>query len=119
MNWEPGGSGIKITLSSTNHRLIRSVGLGQTQLQRGRSVRISEREDGSWKAEEESDEDGVIIYLAIKYHQHDNSLVKYGLGLLTTEGYGGRGFITLGEVDFGATFNINFSCKKQLTYIVN
>ena len=46
---------------------IRSVGLGQTRLQSCKSVRISETSDGNWRAEEEFEEDGLIIYLTIKY----------------------------------------------------
>ena len=67
-------------LTQKSKDLIRSVGLGQTSLQRCRSVRISETGDGRWKAEEDCKEDGVIIYLAINFHQQDPPLVKYGLG---------------------------------------
>ena len=53
-------------------------------------MRISETSDGSWRAEEEYDDDGVIIYLTIKYHQDHDPVVNtlYDLGLLTTESYG-------------------------------
>ena len=80
--------------SSEINDQIRSVGLGQTRLERCKSVVISERSDGSWRAEEEGQEDGVIIYLAIKYHP----VVKYALGLLTTQGYGEGFFITWGKL---------------------
>ena len=62
---------------------IRSVGLGQTRLQSCKSVRISETSDGNWRAEEEFEEDGLIIYLTIKYHQHYHPRVKYSPGLLS------------------------------------
>ena len=81
---------MKFTLEINDQ--TRSVGLGQTRLERCKSVVISERSDGSWRAEEKGQEDGVIIYLAIKYHP----VVKYALGLLTTQGYG-EGFLLPGE----------------------
>ena len=64
--------------------------MGKTRLQRCKSVRISETSDGSWRAEEEYDDDGVIIYLTIKYHQDHDPVVNtlYDLGPLTTESYG-------------------------------
>ena len=83
-------------------------------------MRISETTDGSWKAEQECEEDGVIIYLAIKYHP----LVNYVLGLLTTQDYMGKVFLLPGEKwscqQRGATYNINFSwtTTQELTYIV-
>ena len=53
-------------------------------------MRISETSDGSWRAEEEYDDDGVIIYLTIKYHQDKDPVVTTlcDLGPLTTEVWG-------------------------------
>ena len=47
---------------------IRSAEVGQSPLRRTKSVTISETCEGVWKAEEASCEEGVIVYVAIKYH---------------------------------------------------
>ena len=47
---------------------IRSAEVGQSPLRKTKSVTISETCEGVWKAEEDSCEEGVIVYVAIKYH---------------------------------------------------
>ena len=66
---------------------IRSVTVGHSPLHRSRSVTIFETDEGQWKCQERFEEEGIIVYVAIKYktdrEQNQDEEVKY-LFLLTT-----------------------------------
>ena len=55
---------------------IKSASVGQSPLRRTKSVVISHTADGQWEVEEDVGEDGLIVYVAIKYHQL-SSVVRY------------------------------------------
>ena len=46
---------------------IGSVTVGHSPLRRSKSVTISETDDGQWKCQEKFEEEGIIVYIAIKY----------------------------------------------------
>ena len=45
--------------------------MGETPLQSRRSVSISESREGEWRAEEHCEEEGLLVYVALKYHSLD------------------------------------------------
>ena len=61
--------------STVGESRIESAAVGQSPLRRTRSVTISETRDGEWRAEEDSSqEEGVIVYVVIKYHRENSEV---------------------------------------------
>ena len=62
-------------LNTVGESRIQSAAVGQSPLRRTRSVTISETRDGEWRAEEDSSqEEGVIVYVVIKYHRENSEV---------------------------------------------
>ena len=59
---------IEETLTSIGLSRIGSVSIGKSPLRRSKSLVLCEMEDGEWRSEERFHEEGVILYVAIKYN---------------------------------------------------
>ena len=59
---------IEETLTSIGLSRIGSVSIGKSPLRRSKSLVLCETEDGEWRSEERFHEEGVILYVAIKYN---------------------------------------------------
>ena len=59
---------IEETLTSIGLSRIGSVSIGKSPLRRSKSLVLCETEDGEWRIEERFHEEGVILYVAIKYN---------------------------------------------------
>ena len=55
-------------ISSIGPSRIGTVSIGKSPLRRSKSLVLCEMEDGEWRCEETFHEEGVILYVAIKYN---------------------------------------------------
>ena len=59
---------IEATVRSIGLSRIGTVSIGKSPLRRSKSLVLCETEDGEWRCEEKFHEEGVILYVAIKYN---------------------------------------------------